>query len=43
MQRDQQAPVEGLIELGQASVETRGGPMGNTKELVGYIYEAIED
>ncbi len=24
MQRNQETPVEGLIELGQASVETRG-------------------
>ncbi len=35
MQRDQETPVEGLIELGQASVETRGPP-GIYTEVSGY-------
>ena len=34
MQRDQETPVQGLIELGQASVETRGLP-GAFVEITG--------
>jgi len=34
MQRDLQTPAEGLIDLGQSSVETRG-PGGNSPEIVG--------
>ncbi len=35
MQRDQQTPVEGLIELGRASVETRGSVAEKFPEPLG--------
>jgi hypothetical protein len=43
MQRDQQTPAEGLIELGQASVETRGMPTGLEVEALGYRHTSLED
>jgi hypothetical protein len=36
MQRDEETPVQGLIELGQASVETRGHPIDAEPEAVGF-------